>query len=378
MNEAPHAHPSLPTFAKLPLGGTDRRAIVDTLAKQGPVVAGEDLAREVRGLAPSRGAAKVAGEGACVLLLGGSNGILRSVAVRLAFGEGVPVYAVHYDSEKLQIGPHHARAITSLANERGVPVTFRNADATKPEVVADVVRTLAERFRRVHLVNGIAAGATKRYEQHGPTKVADLDVAFDPVRQTADFSSWERVRRVGAVDVDVATPQDIERTNKMMGTSTELWAAPLAEAGLLVRGESLVAFADYDFAQDDPVYGMGPLAGAKVLQRAGMERVAKEYGVRTARLCYPAMNTTAIGAIPGALLMFAGTAHRLIGRGAYEGLPALADRTVREVFSPEFAGGDVRLDGAFIEERDAFVKHVPEVTAENLREYIGNAVGAAL
>jgi enoyl-[acyl-carrier protein] reductase/trans-2-enoyl-CoA reductase (NAD+) len=77
---------------------------------------------------------------------------------------------------------------------------------------------------------------------------------------------------VGLVDVEVATDVDIERTNKFMGSSSLLWAEPLAEAGLLVRGESLVAFCDYDYPPDDPVYAMGPLAGAKQLQRKTMTR----------------------------------------------------------------------------------------------------------
>ena len=72
-------------------------------------------------------------------------------------------------------------------------------------------------------------------------------VAFDPVLQTPDFGKAENVRRLGLVDVDVASDVDIERTNRFMGSSSLSWAEPLAAAGLLARGESVVAFCDYDY-----------------------------------------------------------------------------------------------------------------------------------
>ena len=72
-----------------------------------------------------------------------------------------------------------------------------------------------------------------------------------------------------------------------MGSSSLLWAEPLAKAGLLAKGESIVAFCDYDFPPDDPVYAMGPLAGAKLLQRKTMAEIKGRFGARTARICYP-------------------------------------------------------------------------------------------
>jgi len=66
---------------------------------------------------------------------------------------------------------------------------------------------------------------------------------------------------------------DVERTNRFMGSSSLLWAEPLAKAGLLAKGESVVAFCDYDYPPDDPVYAMGPLAGAKTLQRKTMGEI---------------------------------------------------------------------------------------------------------
>jgi enoyl-[acyl-carrier protein] reductase/trans-2-enoyl-CoA reductase (NAD+) len=173
-------------------------------------------------------------------------------------------------------------------------------------------------------------------------------VAFHPVLQVPDFSRAENVRKLGLVEVEVATEADIERTNRFMGTSSLLWSEALAQAGLLAAGESIVAFCDYDFPADDPVYAMGPLAGAKKLQRASMSEIRRRFGARTARLCYPAMATTALGAIPGGLLMFALSAQILKERGQYRDIPTLAAESMT-LFAPAWQGGDVRLDAAYQE-----------------------------
>jgi enoyl-[acyl-carrier protein] reductase/trans-2-enoyl-CoA reductase (NAD+) len=255
---------------------------------------------------------------------------------------------VHFDSEKLQIGFFHVQALVEAAAEAKLTARFWNEDATRSSTVETAIAELRLRHRTVHLVNGIAAGATKRYAEHGPTLVKDLDVSFHPVLQVPDFSRPENVRTLGLVEVEVATDADIERTNRFMGTSSLLWAEALAGAGLLVPGESIVAFCDYDYPPDDPVYAMGPLAGAKKLQRASMAEIRQRFGARTARLCYPAMPTTALGAIPGGLLMFALSAQILKERGRYRDLAELAADSMR-LFSPSWDGGDLRLDAAYQE-----------------------------
>jgi enoyl-[acyl-carrier protein] reductase/trans-2-enoyl-CoA reductase (NAD+) len=343
---------SLETFKKLPLGGVDRRSLVGTLAEKGASTAREVLAAQRKRVTP---AGTAIAKDAVVLVLGGSNGITRALAVQLVFGEGAAVFGVHLDSEKMQIGPHHAAAMSAAAEGDGRYLRFLNADATKAETIAEVVSALKEKFRCVHLVNGIAAGATKRYAKFGPTEVRDLDVAFDAVLQTPDFSRPESIRKLGMVEVEVATDTDIERTNKFMGTSSLLWAEPLAAAGLLVAGESVVAFCDYDYPPEDPVYAMGPLAGAKILQRETMATIQSQYGVKTARLCYPAVATTALGAIPGGLLMYGLTAQILRERGAYRDLVDLARGSMR-IFEQGYAGEDVRLD-------EAYQKTLPEFFA---------------
>jgi enoyl-[acyl-carrier protein] reductase / trans-2-enoyl-CoA reductase (NAD+) len=345
-------------FKKLPLGGVDRRAMVPALANEGPVQAKALLAADLASAKPTN---PDLAKDACVLILGGSNGITRGLAVQLALVEKASIFCVHLDSEKMQIGPHHVNALKEAAQASGVYAEFENADATKDTTIASVVAKLKERFRAVHLVNGIAAGATKRYAEHGPTQVKDIDVAFDLVLQTPDFSRPESIRKFGLVDVEVATDADIERTNKFMGTSSLLWAEPLAEAGLLVRGESVVAFCDYDYPKDDPVYAMGPLAGAKTLQRETMTTIRDRFGAITARLCYPAVATTALGAIPGGLLMYGLTGQILKERGQLKDVPALT-MDAMSVWKSGYAGADVRLDTAYQETLPEFYRRRDAMT----------------
>jgi len=336
---------TLEVFKKLPLGGVDRRAMVPALAERGPTTAREMLAREREGVS-SAGA--VIPKDVAVIILGGSNGITRGLAVQLLFGEGASVFCVHLDSEKMQIGPHHALAIAQAAETEGLVARFFNDDATKAETIERVISEIKGKFRAVHFINGIAAGATKRYKEHGPTQVKDLDVAFDVVLQTPDFSKAEHIRKLGLVEVEVASDIDIERTNKFMGTSSLLWAEPVAAAGLLAKDESVVAFCDYDYPPDDPVYAMGPLAGAKNLQRQTMAQIRERFGVNTARLCYPAVATTALGAIPGGLLMFGMTGQILQERGQLKGIAELS-RDAMQIFAPGWTKGEgeLRLDDAY-------------------------------
>jgi len=333
----------LETFKKLPLGGVDRRALVSLLETEGPAVARQLLAQERTRIRPAH--TEIAAD-AVVLILGGSNGLTRALALQLLFGERAAIVGVHYDSEKLQIGAHHVAALREAAAREGLAVRFVNADACRPDTVAQLVAELREQCRAVHLVNGIAAGAPKRHAEHGPTVVPDLDVAFDPVLQVPDFSRPENIRKLGLVQVEVATAADVERTIKFMGSSTLLWAKALADAGLIAPRESVVAFCDYDFPPDDPVYGMGPLADAKRMQRETLGVVRERFGARVARLCYPAMPTTAIGAIPGGLLMYALAAEILKERGQYQSIAELATETMT-LWREPWPEGDVRLDAPY-------------------------------
>jgi len=232
------------------------------------------------------------------------------------------------------------------AAEKGIDTRWWNSDATDPKVIEEVILEIKKKYRVVHLINGIAAGATKRYKENGEIYLKDIDVAFHLVLQYPEFTNLSGIRKLGLVKVETASDQDIERTNKFMGTSTLLWAKPLAEAGLLKEEVSVVAFTDYDFEKDDPVYGMGPLAGAKILQRESMEKIKKEYHAKTVRLCYPAMDTTALGAIPGGALMFALSAVILKENNVFKGLAKLAEETV-DIFNSNYNNSELRMDTDF-------------------------------
>ncbi len=333
----------LEIFKKLPLGGVDRRSLVSQLAEHGATAARALLARQLPHVKP-RGA-RIEPDTA-VLILGGSNGITRQIALQLLFGERAAVFGVHYDSEKMQIGGHHVTAMRDAAAKEGLVCEFFNRDATREETIEEVIAALKGRFRAVHLVNGIAAGATKRYAEHGPTTVMDIDMAFDPVLQVPDAANRTAYRQLGLVEVEVATDVEIERTNKFMGTSSLLWAGPLAKAGLIAPGESVVAFCDYDYEANDPVYAMGPLAGAKVIQRETMKQIRESFGVRTVRLCYPAVCTTALGAIPGGLAMFTISAQILKERGEYQTTQELGAATI-DLWREPYPETELRLDDAY-------------------------------
>jgi enoyl-[acyl-carrier protein] reductase/trans-2-enoyl-CoA reductase (NAD+) len=130
----------------------------------------------------------------------------------------------------------------------------------------------------------------------------------------------------------------------------------------------VVAFADYDFEPDNPVYGMGPLAGAKRLQRQSMVEIKQKHRVHTTRICYPAMNTTAISAIPGGVLMYAATATALGDKR--QTLPELAAATM-PIFGE--AVSDLRLDSDY---QAALARVNPLVAAIDERNWRSLIAGA--
>src|SRR5690606_16064464 len=131
----------LETFKKLPLGGVDRRALVGLLESKGPSAARDLLSRQ-RARLKRRGAHIP--DDMAVLILGGSNGITRALAVQLLFGEGAAVFGVHYDSAKMQIGVHHVAALTEAAREQGLTCEFFNRDATRDKTIEEVVGVLKD------------------------------------------------------------------------------------------------------------------------------------------------------------------------------------------------------------------------------------------
>ena len=66
----------------------------------------------------------------------------------------------------------------------------------------------------------------------------------------------------------------------------------------------------------------------------------------TLRLTHPAVATTALGAIPGGLLMFAMTGQILQERGQYKGIPQLSVDAMH-MFKAGFTASEIRLDGAY-------------------------------
>ena len=89
-----------------------------------------------------------------------------------------------------------------------------------------------------------------------------------------------------------------------------------------------------------------PLAGAKILQREAMSQLHEQHGLRTVRICYPAMPTTALGAIPGGMMMYAVTAQILKERGEYQSIEKLAEATMA-LWREPLPEGELRLDAAY-------------------------------
>eukprot|EP01065_Artemidia_motanka_P036458 TRINITY_DN44388_c0_g1_i1.p1 TRINITY_DN44388_c0_g1~~TRINITY_DN44388_c0_g1_i1.p1 ORF type:complete len:384 (+),score=118.71 TRINITY_DN44388_c0_g1_i1:61-1212(+) len=332
----------LEKLEKKPFGGADLRRMASELRAQGHYTAQTALVRDLQRVEPVGRPPSSHG----VVILGGSNGITRSLALWLAFGEGVPVWCVHSDNQRMQIGAWHAAVAAEAAQKAGVRLSFTNRSATladvRESVIADVV---ASDVRSVSLINGVAAGVPKRHASVGGCSVPDIACGYHPILQTPDL---REITAVGMVEVPTATEQEQQRTMQLMGSALQTeWADALASAGLLKSGESALCFCDYDFPDWDEVYAQGPLADAKVDQRRALPGLADKHEVSAVSLKYPAMSTTALGVIPGGLLLYAGTAELLLKRQQLRSTLDLAGDTVAKLWPAAPGARDIRLDQAF-------------------------------
>eukprot|EP01062_Namystynia_karyoxenos_P043376 TRINITY_DN31786_c0_g1_i1.p1 TRINITY_DN31786_c0_g1~~TRINITY_DN31786_c0_g1_i1.p1 ORF type:complete len:420 (+),score=106.10 TRINITY_DN31786_c0_g1_i1:94-1260(+) len=310
--------PALQAMAKRPLGGVDLRQMAVLIKAEGRSAADRQLQTDLARLRP---VPAVLPENHGVVVLGGSNGITRAIALQLSFGQRVPVWCVHSDNPRMQIAYQHAQSAAARAEAENVPLKYRNVSAIADGVAQEVAAEMrAAGVRSASLINGIAAGVPKRYAQFGPCAVPELDCAFHPVLQTPDFGTPAAYRSIGLVDVGVASDQEVQRTMDLMGSAPQTaWAAALAGEGLL-SSASVLAFCDYDYPNWDPVYAHGPLAGAKQAQRGELRQLRAQYSARPASLCFPPMPTSALGAIPGGLLLYAATAELLLRSGRSDSL----------------------------------------------------------
>src|SRR5262249_55525976 len=81
-------------------------------------------------------------------------------------------------------------------------------------------------------------------------------------------------------------------------------------------------------------------------QRKTMIEIKERFNVKTGRLCYPPVATTALGAIPGGLLMFALSAQILKERGQFRDVMELGADSM-DLFRPDWDGSDVHMDVAY-------------------------------
>src|SRR5262249_22661346 len=98
------------------------------------------------------------------------------------------------------------------------------------------------------------------------------------------------------------------------------------------------------------------------------------WSARTVRICYPAMNTTAIGTIPGGCLMFAGNAQVGIRHGSYKNLRALAHDTMK-MFQKGFDDRELRLDVEYQKGLDEFHALKRDMSETNYLDRIKDVIG---
>ena len=98
-----------------------------------------------------------------------------------------------------------------------------------------------------------------------------------------------------------------------------------------------------------------------------MQQIADDFGARCVRLCYPAMPTTALGAIPGGTLMYALTGQILAERDELLTVDELGRDTMKLWIEP-LPEKELRLDEAYQKTLPEFYKRRDALKPEDIPE----------
>lgn len=291
-----------------------------------------------------------------VLVLGCSGGYGLAARVVAAFGAGAQTFGVSFErpptvKRRATPGWYNNLAFDAAAAESELFAETLVADAFLDETRQLVVERARQRgMPPFDLVIYSLAAPQRTDPVSGLTYRSAIKPVGQPLAgQTLDVASGT----LSAVELDPATPEEIEATVKVMGGEDWLlWARALSAAGRLAEGAQTVAFSYIGPDSTYAVYRSGTLGKAK----EHLEATASEIG----RLLEPlrgrarvavckALVTRASSVIPIMSVYVSALYKVMKAKGLHEGCLEQMDRLFRERLYtggevPVDAGGRIRID----------------------------------
>jgi enoyl-[acyl-carrier protein] reductase/trans-2-enoyl-CoA reductase (NAD+) len=214
-------------------------------------------------------AARAAGPGTGmgnVLVIGSSTGYGLGSLISAVWGWGAKATGVCYErppreKKTASAGWYNAAELQHLARKDGKQVETINGDAFSHEMKDTVVRTLRSGMGPIDLIIYSVASARR--------KDPDSDQVWSSVIKPIDTPHGGKHivlqdETVSTIDLEPASPEEIESTTKVMGGEDwELWIRRLAAEGLLADGARTLAYSYIGPRLTHSVYRTGTIGRAK-------------------------------------------------------------------------------------------------------------------
>ena len=328
-------------------------------------------------------AAGVRGEGPRrVLIIGASTGYGLAARITAAFGFGAATLGVFFEkpgkpAKTGTAGWYNAAAFDRAAKEAGLTSLSLNgdafSDAAKERVIAMVLEGLGGPLDLV--IYSLASPARKL-----PGSGEVMHTVLKPIGAPYAGRTIDTDKdRLAEVQIEPATPQEIDATVAVMGGADwELWIDALYKAGLMAPGARTLAFSYIGPEVTWPIYWHGTIGRAKQhLEETDIRLRAKHSGLQARVAILKSIVTQASAAIPVIPLYVSIVFRVMKERGLHEGAIQQMQRLFREELYRDDgrkpatdAEGRLRLDDRELGEgvQQACKTLWPQVTDANLMQ----------
>jgi len=315
-----------------------------------------------------------------VLVLGASTGYGLASRITAAFGSGAATLGIFYERSSEEGRPatpgwYNSIAFTQAARSAGLYASNLNGDAFSDEIKQQALALIAREMGPIDLVVYSLASPRRTHPKTGVVHKSVLKPLGAPyTNKTVDTDKGI----VSEVTIEPADALEAADTIAVMGGEDwEMWMHALADAKLLARGATAVAYSYIGPVQTWAVYKDGTIGHAKIdLERAAraIDAQLKTHGGGRAFISVnKALVTQASSAIPVVPLYISILYKIMKSKGTHEGCIEQTQRLfathLYNGHSPKFdSEGRVRVDDWEMrpEIQEPISKIWPLVTTENL------------
>lgn len=274
-----------------------------------------------------------------VLVLGSSTGYGLASLLTAVFGYGSPALGVCLERPSTEDKPgsagwYNLAEAHRLARAEGRHLETINGDAYSRNVKAQVIEALRDRFEPLDLLV-YSLASPRRTAPDGTVWQSTLK----PVGRPFSGKSIDlRSGTVGTVNIDPATPEEIEGTVRVMGGDDwQDWVEALRDAGLLAPGFRTVAYSYIGPPLTMGIYRTGTIGHAKEHLEATARALSAELALQGGSAWVSvnkAIVTQASAAIPCVPLYMSVLFRLMKERGTHEGAIEQAIRLFRDHLGP--------------------------------------------